>query len=180
MHGDFSIPMFDNDTVIDTNSKMSSTEANGDIGMIIAFTRGGTIPSQTPWSLYRLNTIVVGDVSEGATTADTLLTAWNQKLNKANSNTMAYLDPDKFYNLYGLVYGVPVIAKLDTIAAIEVMSGPTKGAKIAGFGGGNSGNSFTTTYTFDAIRVKGDVQFKATVESGVASTPHVAGLFQRA
>ncbi|MCP5006737.1 MAG: hypothetical protein GY941_22750 [Planctomycetes bacterium] len=175
--GDYNVPMRHGDTVIDPKSKWGGTEANSDLALILAFSHGGQARSPTPHSLYRPNTIVVGDVSDGASTADTLLTAYSQQLNKSNVNTLAYLDPDKYYNLYGIVYGVPVIAKIDMFATLTVEDGINKGACIAGFGNGSQGGSFVTSYTFDAIRVKGDAQLTAKCITGAASTPHICGLF---
>ena len=175
--GDYRVPTRHNDSIIDDKGKWGGTEANSDLAMILVFSHGGEIRSPTPHSLYRPNTIVVGDVSDGATTADVLLTAYSQQLSKSNVNTLAYLDPDKEYLLYGLVYGVPIIAKVDMFATLTVEDGINKGACIAGFGNGSQGGSFVTSYTFDAIRVKGDAQITAKCLSGVASTPHICGLF---
>lgn len=178
MHGSFNLPVVDADTIINTNSKMGSTEANSDLAIIMAFSYGGEIPSVTPWARYRPNTIIAGDVSESATTADVLLDAYSQELTKANVNTMGYLDSEKNYLLYGIGYCVPVKDKKDMLCRIKVDTGQSKGASIAGFGAGDSLSSFETIYTFDSIPVKGSDQFTAQCLSGVASTPHIYGLFQ--
>jgi hypothetical protein len=172
MHGDYDIRLSEYDSMLASQTKIAASEANSDVAAIYAFSNGPRYPAKFPWMRYRPNTIISGDVSTGATTADTLLTANRHDLTGQNANTMSAFDPDRNYIAYGVGYVTPVKDKKDMLVVAELASGRYKGARLAGFGTGDKLTHFETIYTFDGIPFKGSDQWQAYFVSGVASTPH--------
>lgn len=179
MRGENDIKLTPQDTMITSLTKIASTEANSDLAAIFAFsrTKGGSYPGNPafPW---RPNSLIVGDVSENASTADVLTEAWDQSLISSNANTLAYLDPDKTYIVYGAVYVVPVKDKKDMVCKIEATSGESEGCSVSGFGSGDMLGHVSTLYTFDGFKIKGIDSLRARFVSGVASTPHIGVVVQ--
>ena len=170
--GDFNYPIAERDSILAAETKAYATEANSDIGIAYVFSNGPTYPTMKPGCKYRENTIKAGDVSEGATTADTLNVAFNQALISGTANSPTYFDPDKQYIAYGVGYVGAAVNDLDTICKAELTTGINKGASMAGIGPGVSLTHVETIYTFDGIPFKGDDQWQFGFISGAASTPH--------
>jgi hypothetical protein len=172
LHGDWDIPLTPYDSMLATQTKIAASEANSDVAAIYVFSNGSRHPSSTPWTQYRQNTRIAGDVSTGATTADTLLHANLHDLTSQNVNTMSAFDANKDYIAYGVGYVVAAVDKKDMLFRAELKSGKNKGATIAGFGAGDKLTHFETIYSFDGIPFHGSDDWEFQFLSGVASTPH--------